>query len=97
MIVSEFGGISLTPADTQDWYGYGTVADTAMFREKFAELVGALLACPDIAGFCYTQLTDIEQETNGLLDASRQPKIPLSEIREIVTKPAAAIANEAAF
>ena len=37
-----------------------------------------------LSGFCYTQLTDTYQETNGLLYADRTPKLPLDEIRSIV-------------
>jgi hypothetical protein len=34
-----------------------------------------LAALPFVAGFCYTQLTDIEQELNGLLSYDRRPKV----------------------
>lgn len=36
-----------------------------------------------LAGFSYTQLTDIEQEINGLLTFDRQPKIDAERIAEI--------------
>jgi hypothetical protein len=36
-----------------------------------------------LAGFCYTQLTDIEQEINGLLTYDRQPKVDAEMIAEI--------------
>ena len=36
-----------------------------------------------VAGFCYTQLTDIEQEINGLLTYERVPKIEPELIAEI--------------
>lgn len=32
------------------------------------------------SGFCYTQFADTFQETNGLLNADRTPKVPLEEI-----------------
>jgi hypothetical protein len=38
-----------------------------------------------VQGFCYTQLTDIEQEINGLLTYDRKPKADLTRIREITT------------
>ena len=38
----------------------------------------------DISGYCYTQLTDVEQETNGLLTADRAPKVPIEKIAEII-------------
>lgn len=37
-----------------------------------------------LAGFCYTQLTDTGQETNGLLTAGREPKIPVERVRRLV-------------
>jgi len=37
-----------------------------------------------VQGFCYTQLTDVEQEINGLLTYDREPKIPLDVIRSII-------------
>jgi beta-galactosidase/beta-glucuronidase len=37
----------------------------------------------DVAGFCWTQLTDVEQEQNGLLTADRRPKVDASVIRAV--------------
>lgn len=31
----------------------------------------------------YTQLTDVEQEVNGLLDINREPKLPVAPIATI--------------
>jgi hypothetical protein len=39
-----------------------------------------------VAGFCYTQLTDIEQEINGLLTYDRRPKVDPEMIAEIHRK-----------
>jgi hypothetical protein len=36
-----------------------------------------------LGGFCYTQLTDIEQEINGLLTYDHQPKVPAEEVARI--------------
>lgn len=36
-----------------------------------------------LAGFCYTQLTDVEQEINGLLTYDRRPKVPTEAIAAI--------------
>ena len=38
----------------------------------------------DMSGYCYTQLTDVEQETNGLLNPDRTPKVEIAKIREII-------------
>ena len=44
----------------------------------------ALVRNPAFAGFCYTQLTDVEQEINGLLTYDRKPKADLAEIKRLV-------------
>jgi hypothetical protein len=74
-VLSEFGGIGYQPKEGEPWYGYGTVPDRAAYEAKLRELLEAVLDCPIVAGFCYTQLTDTAQETNGLLDERRQPKL----------------------
>jgi hypothetical protein len=47
-----------------------------------------------VAGYCYTQLTDTEQEVNGLLTESREHKVDPEEIRRINTLPAASVPTE---
>jgi len=43
-------------------------------------MIAALTESPVLQGFCYTQLTDVEQETNGLLTEQRLPKADLERI-----------------
>jgi beta-galactosidase/beta-glucuronidase len=83
VMLTEFGGISYEPQPDTKWFGYGTVTSVQEYVEKIRELVDAVMECPGIAGYCYTQLTDTEQETNGLLDESRKPKFDVSVIRGI--------------
>ncbi|MBA2754750.1 MAG: glycoside hydrolase family 2 [Chloroflexia bacterium] len=91
VMVTEFGGISYAPATDEKWYGYGTARTPEEYLDHFAALVRALLASPAIAGFCYTQLTDTEQETNGLLTEDREPKFDPEVIRAILNAPPIAI------
>ncbi|CAA9545934.1 MAG: GH2 [uncultured Thermomicrobiales bacterium] len=91
VMVTEFGGISYAPATDEKWYGYGTARTPDEYLDRFSSLVGALLASPAIAGFCYTQLTDTEQETNGLLTEDRLPKFHPETIRAILNSPPVAI------
>ncbi len=83
LMVTEFGGISLT-REGESW-GYATVDSV----EAYAELVGGLFAAlhesGEVVGFCYTQLMDTGQETNGLLFADGTPKLPVETIRAMVT------------
>ncbi|HEK85439.1 MAG TPA: beta-galactosidase [Candidatus Aminicenantes bacterium] len=74
--VSEYGGIWWNPGqkDEKAW-GYGQRPRTPEeFLKRYQELTEALLFNPGIAGFCYTQLYDIEQEVNGLYTFDRKSK-----------------------
>jgi beta-galactosidase/beta-glucuronidase len=89
IMLTEFGGISLMPpAEGTPWYGYGTVDSSAAYLDKYRELVDAVLDCGLLAGFCYTQLTDTLQETNGLLTADRRFKLDPAAIRAITQRTA---------
>ena len=50
--------------------------------------IEALLNNPCLFGFCYTQLTDVEQEKNGLYTYDRKSKFPAEKIRKILSKKA---------
>lgn len=86
--VSEYGGIAWT--DDKSGWGYGNAPDSAReFTDRLEGLTNALLKNKYIFGFCYTQLTDIEQEQNGLYTYDRKPKFPCEEIRRIISAAAA--------
>lgn len=75
VILSEFGGTAFTGNTDRGW-GYGNgVRDEEEFLARFGSLVKAIRSL-NIAGYCYTQLTDVEQEVNGLLNADRTYKLP---------------------
>lgn len=82
ILVTEFGGISFKKSDWEGW-GYSGADSDEDFIERYAAVVEAMLESPTIQGFCYTQLTDVEQEINGLLTYDREPKVPLDVIRRI--------------
>ena len=42
----------------------------------------------------HSQLADTEQETNGLLTADRKPKLDISAIRAITSRPAGSVPSE---
>lgn len=71
--------------------------DEEEYLRRLGALMDAVLACPTVQGFCYTQLFDVEQELCGLLTASRQPKFEPAVIRAILTRPARAIPAEMTF
>ena len=39
-----------------------------------------------MAGYCYTQLTDVEQEQNGNYNYDRSKKFDMSRIKKIFSK-----------
>jgi len=84
ILITEFGGIAFKTADPESW-GYRTVSNAEELLERYGALVSALLQSTVVQGFCYTQLTDVEQEINGLLTYDRRPKAALARIREITT------------
>ncbi len=94
VMITEYGGISYRPDEDAPWHGYGTVTDDASFLAKYRELTDAILDSPAVAGFCYTQLTDTGQETNGLLTEDRTPKLDPAAIRAITTRISAAIPGD---
>jgi hypothetical protein len=94
VVLSEFGGITFRPATGQSWFGYETVEDAEGLLERYRGLIDALLDSTALAGFCYTQLTDTEQETNGLLTPAREHKLDPDAVRAINTRPSAAIPSE---
>ncbi|MBR6323292.1 MAG: beta-galactosidase [Lachnospiraceae bacterium] len=89
--VSEYGGIrwSGEPESEKAW-GYGNAPKTPEeYKARYKALTEILLANPKIMGFCYTQLTDVEQEQNGVYTFDRQEKFPAAFFREVNTQKAA--------
>lgn len=83
VMLTEVGGFSQAPTGGEAWWGYETAKDSEAFLAKYTDLIQAILDCPTITGFCYTQLTDTGQETNGLLKADRSHKLDPKAIRAI--------------
>ncbi|MFJ4285483.1 glycoside hydrolase family 2 protein [Paenarthrobacter nicotinovorans] len=99
--VSEFGGIWWNEAearqaaeaagtDVESSWGYGQrVATEEEFYERFEGLCNVLLDNPDMFGYCYTQLTDVFQEKNGIFNFDRSDKLDLERIRAVQQRQAA--------
>ncbi len=84
ILITEFGGIAFESSREEDWGYSGTVKTTDEFITRFKGLIKAIESIKCINGYCYTQLTDTMQETNGLLTDERVPKLPLEEIAAII-------------
>ncbi len=82
ILVTEFGGIAYKKSDWEGW-GYSGAENDEDFAARLNAVISPLLLSGCVQGYCYTQLTDVEQEINGLLTYDRQPKLPLETIRTI--------------
>lgn len=86
IILSEYGGIGfeISKYSDSDW-GYGNIAKTKEeFYKRFTEIHKVIFDLDYICGICYTQLTDVEQEINGLLDREHKPKFDVKKIASIL-------------
>ena len=86
-MVSEIGGIGWA---TEGGWSYGNGPKTTdEFYARYQGTLDALLDNPNLFGFCYTQLTDIEQERNGLYYYDRRPKFDVQKIHDLTARKAA--------
>ncbi|MDJ0864547.1 MAG: glycoside hydrolase family 2 TIM barrel-domain containing protein [Myxococcota bacterium] len=87
ILLTECGGVGFVPAGGErsaQLFSYGDLpADEAAFEQRLRDVMQAVGACDRLAGFVWTQLTDVQQEQNGLLGFDREPKLPLERLREI--------------
>ncbi|GAB3607101.1 glycoside hydrolase family 2 TIM barrel-domain containing protein [Conyzicola nivalis] len=86
VMLTEFGGVKFAPdSEFDDAWGYSTASSADDFAKRMAALLDAVRASEVLSGYCYTQLTDTGQETNGVVNADRSPKLPVKRIRAIMT------------
>jgi hypothetical protein len=85
--LTEFGGIAFIPPGhdvPHEAWGYSGVEKTTdAALERLRGLYNAIARIPGFAGLCYTQLTDVEQEINGLMTYDRKLKFDAQKLREI--------------
>jgi len=82
ILLTEFGGIGFDVSGQPGW-GYTSVENQQDFLKDYQRIMTAVYDSVGLWGYCYTQLTDVEQEINGLLTYDRQPKVDLAAIKEI--------------
>lgn len=84
-MVSEYGGVAYEDLQEGNTWGYGErLASKAQVVEKINQLTKVVMDIPYANGFCYTQLADVEQEVNGLLDHQHRYKFDPKEIKKIM-------------
>lgn len=92
--VSEFGGFRFAPEAAGSW-GYGDNVETLDdFYHRFEAVCRSLLDNPSMFGYCYTQLTDIFPELNGIYRFDRAAKFDAKRLQDIQSKIAAIEAEE---
>ena len=92
--VSEYGGIRWAEGEGDQnrcaSWGYGKdVANMEEFYARYKGLTDALLDNKEMFGLCYTQLTDVEQEQNGLYTYDRKAKFDVKKMHDIMARKAA--------
>jgi beta-galactosidase/beta-glucuronidase len=95
-VVDEYGGTFWTAeytdqsdlaGDRRNNWGYGKTA--TQVEDLIKALTDVLLENPNVAGYTYTQLTDVEQEVNGVYSYDRKPKFDIARLKTIFGAPAA--------
>ena len=94
VVITECGGIAVKAAEASDVsredainktdndWGY-TSTSQEDFMDEYKRVIESMYASDIINGFCYTQLTDVEQETNGLLTKNHEFKFDPAKIKAV--------------
>lgn len=89
-MMTEYGGIAFENlglqgqmGGTETWGYNGKVCDEDAFFARYKELTDVIKEVPYNEGYCYTQLTDVMQEINGLLTPDRKPKVSVERVHQI--------------
>lgn len=81
ILISEYGGIAFS---SESGWGYGNQVKTEdEFIKRFRDITNAIKQLDYVVGYCYTQVTDVQQEINGLYTSRREAKIDITKIKEI--------------
>jgi len=86
VLLTECGGIGFGHHSNDD-FAYGEIpASTPELEQRIRDAVRIVLQASELQGYVWTQLTDIQQEINGLLYFDRQPKLPIGVFHEIFSQ-----------
>lgn len=83
VILTEYGGIAFEKEEEEGWGYYRKVRNEEEFIQRLQPITEFLIRSGKFSGFCYTQLTDVMQEVNGLLHEDRTPKVSVEKLKEI--------------
>ena len=86
-MLDEWGGLGYVVSEKRhgnDTWGYGgMIKDAEEFYNILRKEMESIKALKHITGFCYTQITDVEQEQNGIYNYDRSPKFDMQRLKEI--------------
>lgn len=88
-LIDEYGGIKWIDGEQYagNSWGYGNAPRSLEeFYTRLEALTDTILAVPYMSGYTYTQLTDVEQEQNGIYNYDRSTKFDMDRIRKIFSK-----------
>jgi beta-galactosidase/beta-glucuronidase len=84
ILLSECCGVAY---DTGEGWGYGNnVRTEEEFLERYRGILRAIRDHNYLVGFCTTQLTDVQQEINGLVTIDRKPKADPARFASILNQ-----------
>ena len=82
-LLTEFGGRAFQADAQGEAWGYsGAAQNEEAFLKQLGSIMQGVYSC-NFQGYCYTQLTDVQQEVNGLLTAERKPKVDMQSLKAI--------------
>lgn len=89
VMCTEFGGVNVAVQNDDsrkgNW-GYTTASDSDDLLRRVDDLIMATVKGGHVCGIVWTQLTDIEQEMNGLYTYDRREKVPAQQIKAVIEK-----------
>lgn len=86
VLLTEFGGRAMqSDAQGESWGYSGAAQNEGAFLKQLGSIMQGVYSC-NFQGYCYTQLTDVQQEVNGLLTAERKPKVDMQKLRKIFSR-----------
>ena len=82
-LLTEFGGRAMQFDAKGEAWGYsGAAQNEEAFLKQLGSIMQGVYSC-NFQGYCYTQLTDVQQEVNGLLTAERKPKADIEKLKAL--------------
>ncbi len=89
VLLTECGGVGYVGENERsgDEFAYGELPATTVALESDCRAIAReISAAKTLGGYVWTQLTDVQQEVNGVLYFDRTPKLPLETFREIFSQ-----------